>query len=104
MFLTPTRELHVPLLETNVGGVVCLDNLVQRDRQLLPPVLGVLPQLLDGRKDHHGILSGGINVYHLTRRGLFQFPDAGLQTIILESMFSFLSKQRNRTHRPCSVL
>ena len=97
-------ELHVPLLETNVRGVISLDNLVQRDHEFLPPFLGVLPQFLDGREDDHGILRGGIYVNHLSRRGSLQLPDPSLQPIVLFYVVSFLAKQRNRTHRPCSVL
>ena len=44
----PTRELHIPLLQTKVRGIVSLDNLVQRDRELLPPFLGVRATLLFG--------------------------------------------------------
>ena len=98
------RKLHVPLLQTHVRGIVSLNNLVQRDRKLLPALLSVLPQLFDGQENDHGILGGGINVDHLAGRGLLEFPDSGLQAIILESMFSFLAKQRNRTHRLSAYL
>ena len=99
----PTCELHIPLLQTDAGGIVSLDNLVQRDRELLPALLSVLPQLLDGRKDDYGILCSGVYVNHLGTLRLLQLSDPSLQVIILESMFSFLAKQRNRTHRPCSA-
>ena len=45
-----TRKLHVSLLDTNGGGVVSFDNSVQRDRELVPPFLRLLPQGLDGLK------------------------------------------------------
>ena len=80
------------------------NDLVQRDRELFPSLLGILPQFLNGREDDHGVFGSGVHIDHLTRHGLLEFPDPGLQAIILESMFSFLAKQRNRTHRPCSVL
>ena len=65
----PMRQLHVPFLQTYVRGVVSLNDLVQRDRKLLPAVFRILPQLLDGREDDHGIFRGGIDVDHLTRCG-----------------------------------
>ena len=99
----PTRQLDVPLLKTNGRSVVCLDDSIQGNRELVPPFLRILPQGLDGFEDHHGVLGGGINVDHLTRGGFLKLPDPGLQAIILLYMFSFLAKQRNRTHRPCSV-
>ena len=57
-------ELNVSLLEPDIGGVVGFDHLLQRNGQLLPAFLRVLPQFLDGGKDHHGFLHGGINVDH----------------------------------------
>ena len=80
-----TRKLHVPLLKTNVRGIVSLNNSVQRDRKLLPPHLGVLPQLFDGQEDDHGILDQGVDVDHLGTLGFLQLSDPSLQTIILEA-------------------
>ena len=51
-----TRKLHVPFLQTHVRGVVSLNNLVQRDCELLPALLGILPQLLNGQEDVSGPL------------------------------------------------
>ena len=82
---------------------VSLNNLVQRDRELLPALFGVLPQLLDGREDDHSVLGSGVNIDYLGTLRFLKLSDPGLQVIILESTFNFLSKQRNRTHRPCSV-
>ena len=63
------RELHVPFLQTNIRGVVSLDNLVQRDRKLLPSLLGILPQFLNGRENDHGVFGSGVNIDHLARCG-----------------------------------
>ena len=41
------RQLYIPLLETNVRGVVSLDNLVQRDRKFLSePLYSSAPNVL----------------------------------------------------------
>ena len=74
----PTRELHVPLLQTNIGGIVSLDNLVQGDRELLPALLGVLPQLLNGREDDHGVLRNGVDINYLGTLRLLQLSDLSL--------------------------
>ena len=87
-----TRELHVPLLNTNVRGVVSLNNLVQRDGELLPALFRVLPQLFDGREDDHSVLRGGIYIDHFTGRSPLELPDPSLQTVVLLYMFSFLAK------------
>ena len=42
------RQINIPLLEVTIGGVVSFDHLVQRDGQLLPAILSLLTQLLDG--------------------------------------------------------
>ena len=94
------HQLHVPLLKANVRGIISLDNLVQRDHELFPPLLGVLPQLFDGREDDHSILHGGIDVNYLGTLRLLQLSDSGLQTIILESMFSFLANKETEHTDP----
>ena len=54
----------------HVHDIVGLDDLVQRDLELLPPLLGVLSQLFDGRENDHSVLCSGIDVNHLAGRGL----------------------------------
>ena len=95
-----TRKLHIPLLNTNVRGVVSLDNLVQGDRELLPAVLGVLPQLLDGREDDHGILRSDVDVDHLSRGGSLQLPNSSLQSIVLFYVVSFLANKETEHTDP----
>ena len=58
---------------------------VQRDRKLLPALLGVLPQLLDGREDDHSVLHRGIDIDHLGTLALLQLSDPSLQTIIVDA-------------------
>ena len=71
----PRCQVDVPLLEVTVGGVVSLNHLVQRNGQLLPAVLCLPTQLLDGRVDMHGVLRCRIYVDHLLCRSLLQSVD-----------------------------
>ena len=96
----PTRKLHVPFLQTHVRGIISLNNLVQRDREFLPALLGVLPQLLDGREDNHGVLRSGLDIDHLGALSLLELVDPSLQIIVLESMFSFLANKETEHTNP----
>ena len=69
----------------HVHDIVSLNNLVQKDRELRPPLLGVLPQLLDGREDDHCVLHSGIHINHLGTLSLFKLSDPSFQTIILDA-------------------
>ena len=63
----PPRQIAVPLLELDIGGVVSLDHLLQGHRQLLPAVLGLPAQLLDGGVDMNRVLGRGVNIDNLLR-------------------------------------
>ena len=85
-----TRELDISLLQPDVGGIVSQDHLLQRLGQLLPACLRVRPQGLYGGEHDHGILHHRVDINYLLG-SLLQLLNPGLQTIVLESMFSFLS-------------
>ena len=62
-------------------------------------VLKITMSMTNGRKHHHGVLDRRVHVNDFLSLGnLLQLADLSLQTIILESMFSFSINQRNRTH------
>ena len=78
------RQLGVPLLQPDSGGVVGLNHLLEGSSQLLPAGFRILPQFLDGGKHNHGVLNQGIHINHLPFfRSLLQLSNASFQMIIL---------------------
>ena len=78
------RQINVPLLEVTIGGVVSLDYLVQGHGQLLPAVLGLSTEFLDGRVNEDRVLRRGVDINHFFDwPGLLQSANPLFQMIVL---------------------
>ena len=71
----PRSQIDVPLLEVMIGGIVGLNHLVQGHGQLLPAILGLPTQLLDGRMNVDSVLGCCVHINHLPCQSLFQSVD-----------------------------